>query len=58
MNLVDCYVTEILGEPYEAYGKWWRKVKYESWGSPSESKLMFNTKEEAEQVAVGHHFLA
>ena len=58
MNLVDCYVTEVIGEPYEAYGKGWRKVKYDSYGRISESELMFSTKQEAEQVQVGHQFLA
>lgn len=58
MNLVDCYVTEVIGEPYEAYGKWWRKVKYDSYGRISESELMFSTKQEAKQVQVGHQFLA
>lgn len=58
MNLVDCCVTEIIGEPYEAYGKWWQKVRYESWGAPSTSELMFSTKAEAKSVVIGHHFLA
>jgi hypothetical protein len=57
MNLIDGYVTEILDQPHEAYGKFWLEVRYESWGHESESKLMFNTREEAENVVVGHHFL-
>jgi len=58
MNLCDCYVKEILSTPYEAYGKWWVKVIYESWGTYSESTLMFSTQEEALGVQLGHHFLA
>jgi hypothetical protein len=57
MNLVDAYVTEILDQPYELYGIWLLEVKYDSWGHESEKRLMFNTKEEAENVTVGYHFL-
>jgi hypothetical protein len=57
MNLVDAYVTEILDQPYEMYGKWWLEVVADIYGREGESKLMFNTREEAENVIVGHHFL-
>ena len=49
MNLIDCYVTKILGEPYR---------KYDSWGSNSKTQLMFRTEEAARAAQVGHHFLA
>ena len=32
MNLVDCYVTEIIDEPYFQYDFWWQKVKYNAHG--------------------------
>lgn len=57
MNTVDCYVTEVLSAPYEAYGKWWVRVEAESWGRLQETTLMFNTEEEAKQVAIDYHFL-
>jgi hypothetical protein len=47
MNLTDCYVTEVLGYPYFKYERWWVSVKYESWGTVSNSEIMTNTKEEA-----------
>ncbi|MNO84273.1 hypothetical protein D3C76_756100 [compost metagenome] len=58
MNLVDCRVIEVLGKPYKRYGKWWRDVRYSSWGSDSKTELMFQTEAEAEAVQVGHEFLA
>lgn len=58
MNLLDCYVTLIVGEPYFAYGKWWVEVEYESWGSKSKSTIMFSCKEDAEGVKIGNHFLS
>jgi hypothetical protein len=57
MNLVDAYVVEILDQPHKLYGKWFLEVRYDSWGGLSDHSLMFNTKEEAENVVVGHHFL-
>ena len=58
MNVCDCYVVELIGEPYKLYDRWWQKVKYESWGSISEHTLMFSSRESAEKVQVGDHFLA
>ncbi|MGJ7474534.1 hypothetical protein ACSFEV_12185 [Pseudomonas fulva] len=58
MNLIDCYVTKILSEPYRMFGQWWVDVEYDSWGSPSQTKLMFRTEEAARAAKVGHHFLA
>lgn len=58
MNKTDCYVTEVIGEPYFAYGNWFVDVSYDSWGHKSKHMLMFSTKEEALKVAPGFHFLA
>ncbi|WP_017903547.1 hypothetical protein [Pseudomonas asplenii] len=58
MNLIDCYVTSVMTQPYKKFGHWWVDVKYESEGRPGESKLMFKTKEAADAVKTGHHFLA
>ncbi len=57
MNLVDCYVKELVGVPYEKYGKWWQVVIYSSWGADDKTELMFPTKEEALAVKPGHKFL-
>ncbi|EIK96105.1 hypothetical protein PMM47T1_14135 [Pseudomonas sp. M47T1] len=58
MNLVDCYVTRILGEPYRKFGAWWVDVEYDSWGRISSTQLMFRTKEAALAVTAGHVFQA
>jgi len=57
MNLIDFYVTEVLGVPVLKYGKWFLPVKAESHGRESESELMFDTEAQARDVKVGHHFL-
>jgi len=58
MNLIDCYVTKILSEPYRMFGQWWVDVEYDSEGHISKTKLMFRTEEAARAAKVGHHFLA
>lgn len=58
MNLVDCYVTKVLGDPFEKYGKWWVKVEFESWGRPGTTELMFSSEAEARAVAEGIEFLS
>ncbi len=58
MNLIDCYVTEIVGEPVYKFGKWFLAVKAESYGRESQSELMFDTEAQARAVKAGHHFLA
>lgn len=58
MNLIDCVVTKVIGEPYEKYNRWWIKVEYDSWGMFCETELFFNTKEEVEKVNIGYKFLA
>lgn len=58
MNLVDCYVTAVIGKPYRKFGRWWVDVEYNSWGSVSKTQLMFSTEAGASEVVVGHHFLS
>lgn len=63
MNLVDCYVTQVLSKPYyDDFGstvwKWWVDVVYDSYGVKSRHTLMFDTKEEAESVKIGYRFLS
>ena len=55
---MNFYVTEILAEPYENYGKFWVRVKGtcetpEAYGKT----LMFNTLQEALEVKAGDTFL-
>jgi len=57
MNLLDAYVTKIKGAPEFKYGKWFLKVEADCYGLPTESELMFDSKEGAEKVGIGYHFL-
>jgi len=56
MNLLDAVVTEIISEPYFAYDKWWVKVKYNCYGSISETELMFYKENHAKELKVGYTF--
>jgi|UPI0007605059 hypothetical protein len=63
MNVLEHYVTEIIGKPYyHDYGsgnfKWWLKVKAVCYGCDCETTLMFDTKEEADRVQLGYMFLS
>ena len=58
MNLVDCFVTAVLSQPYRKFAKWWVDVSYESWGSPGKTQLMFSTETGAAAVTIGHKFQA
>lgn len=58
MNLCDCYVTEVLGKPVWLYGRWWVRVKYDSWGCIAVTDVMLSSEEDALGVGVGFHFLA
>ncbi|OJS51531.1 hypothetical protein BK406_28370, partial [Escherichia coli] len=42
---------------YEEYGKWWVDVEYISWGVPGKSRLMFDSREQAQEVQEGFRFL-
>ena len=63
MNLLEHYVTEIIGKPYyHDYGsgkyKWWLKVKATCYGQECTSTLMFDTKAEALKIKTGHMYLS
>lgn len=63
MNLLEHYVTEVIGKPYyDDYGsgnyKWWLKVRANCYGYETESTLMFDTEEEALKVTKGYMFLS
>ena len=57
MNVLDAYVTEIHGKPYQMYGRWWVSVTSDCEGRPTTGPLMFNSEEEALAVKIGHHHL-
>lgn len=56
MNRVKATVKEIVGEPKEKYKHWFLTVKFDSHGKEGETDLMFDTKEQAEQIEVGYEF--
>lgn len=58
MNLLDCTVTEILGTPYQEYGKWWIRVRYDCYGRESETNLMMDTEDGINNIKLGFTFLA
>ena len=58
MNLINCVVTEIIGDPYFEYDKWWVNVEYDCYGSLHWMDLIFSTKEEALAVEIGYKFLS
>lgn len=58
MNLVDCYVVEVVSEPTYLYDKWWIDVIANSYGGNFKTKLMFETKEECLNINKWHHFLS
>ena len=56
MNTIEHYVTEILGEPYTMYGKWFVLVNSDSYGRISEDRIMFDTEQAAKYVFVGYQY--
>ena len=63
MNVLEHYVTEIIGKPYyNDYGsgkyRWWLKVKATCYGQESETTLMFDTEADALRIDKGYMFLA
>ena len=56
MNTIEHYVTEVLGEPYTMYNKWFVKVMANSYGRISDDILMFDTEEAAKYVFVGYKY--
>lgn len=61
MNLLDCTVTKVISAPIHRISEhgdyWYVAVESECCRDISETRLMFNSKEEAEKVAVGFQFL-
>lgn len=57
MNLIDAYVTKVLGVPYKLYGYWFINVEVESHGVTSKSEPMFKTQEEAADIKIGSKIL-
>lgn len=58
MNLVKCYVTEIIGEPYFEFGFWWQKVKYDSQGVNGETAFFDKKKSNFKTITVGFEFFS
>ena len=56
MNLVECYVTEIVGEPYFKYDFWWQNVKYNSYGVIGEAEFFHKEKTHFETIKIGFKF--
>ncbi|WP_291028145.1 hypothetical protein [Dysgonomonas sp. 37-18] len=56
MNLIDAKVVDILSRPYERGVYWCVDVKVDRYGSITESKVYFNSKEEAEKCSVGYTY--
>lgn len=57
MNFVDAIVTEVIGDVWEAYGKYWQKVKINAHGNESTTTLMFKTLDAANNVRLGYKVL-
>ncbi|WP_455621605.1 hypothetical protein [Parabacteroides sp.] len=57
MNLIDVWVTGILSDVYQKYGKFWVKVSYVDEGGEGETELMFDSIQEALQVKIDYKFL-
>lgn len=57
MNLIDAYVTKVIGVPYKMYGKWFVNVEVDSYGVTSTSSPMCGTQEEAANIKVGSKIL-
>lgn len=56
MNLVDCHVMEVIGEPHECYSLWCVDVKYASCDRVSTGTINGLTEEEAHNVKEGYVF--
>ena len=56
MNLIKCYVTELVGEPFEKTGFWYKRVKFDSYGVINETYIVAKTKEACDKIIVGFEF--
>lgn len=54
MNLLEHYVTKIIGPSYTEYGKFWLPVEYDCQGRKRTGNLMFDSMEELEKVDIGY----
>jgi hypothetical protein len=57
MNLLEHYVTKILGEPVERNGYWTLEIEYECYGHKGIEHHFFKTKEEALAMKIGDKFM-
>lgn len=58
MNVLECKVIEILSKPVYKYRKWWLKVRYSCYGKNATTQLLFDRKEDAEDIEVGYEFMS
>jgi hypothetical protein len=56
MNTTLHIVTEIMGEPYTMYGKWFVRVLADSYGRVSEDIMMFDSEKAAKGVFGGYRY--
>lgn len=56
MNKVDAYVKKVISEPIFRHDKWCITVLYNCYGKVSTQTLMFDNREEAEEVESGYKF--
>ncbi|MEK4343240.1 MULTISPECIES: hypothetical protein [Brevibacillus] len=64
MNLVDAVVTKVLSKPRfnDKYAEdgvtWWEvDVEYNCYGRLNERTMVFDSKDEADEVQIGYEFL-
>lgn len=57
MNLIDAYVTKVIGVPYQMLGRWHITVEVKTAGYTSTATPMFKTQEEAARIKVGSKIL-
>lgn len=57
MNLLECTVVEVYGQPYKLYGKYFVNVKSECYGNLFDSKIMLDTLSEALIVKKGYKYM-
>lgn len=54
MNICECYVVKVLGEPYYKHDKWWVKCEFNSHGRVFEQTIMFNDYKSVSKVKKGY----
>jgi hypothetical protein len=53
---MDCIITEILSEPFQMDGKWWRNIKWLGWGCRGRCNISFENKSKAYACRVKDRF--